>query len=267
MSKALVQKQFGDKAEAYAKSAVHAKGNSLARLRELLAVEPHWLGLDIATAAGHTAHTLAEGMQGFVVSDITPQMLPKARDLATEKGITGIMPSAADAESLPFQDKSFDLVTCRIAPHHFPDIPRFVSEAARVLKPGGRFAVVDNLVPSTGSRKKKDQVAFANAAEYVNSFEKLRDPSHAACLSLYAWKKLFALSGFAIVSSETMRKKMDFDPWADRMRVTPEDKIRLKSMLIQAPDVVKEFLTPQISGDRIEFYLTEGILIGEKISD
>jgi ubiquinone/menaquinone biosynthesis C-methylase UbiE len=48
---------------------------------------------------------------------------------------------------MPLDDASFDLVTCRIAPHHFDDVAAFVHEAARVLKPGGMLLVQDHLMP------------------------------------------------------------------------------------------------------------------------
>lgn len=263
MSKELVQQQFGDKAAAYATSTVHAKGASLGRLVELLQPQPTWHALDVATAAGHTAHTIAPHVAHVIATDITPQMLPKAAELAAEKGLTNVSTKVADAEDLPFEDNSFDLVTCRIAPHHFPDIAQFVRESARVLKPGGILAVVDNIVPFTTSRKKKEQQAYEAAAQYINAFEKLRDPSHGRCLSLREWEALYKTAGFTVTHTETALKKMDFAPWAARMNVSPEDTIRLKAMLLQAPEIVANFLTPQVAGDTIEFYLHEAIIIGK----
>ena len=53
----------------------------------------------------------------------------------------------ADAEALPFPDCHFDLVTCRIAAHHFAGVPTFVAEVWRVLRKGGTLALVDNVAP------------------------------------------------------------------------------------------------------------------------
>jgi ubiquinone/menaquinone biosynthesis C-methylase UbiE len=66
-----------------------------------------------------------------VASDLTQQMLDEAAKLAAMKGIANLSTALADAEALPFEDARFDLVTCRIAPHHFPDIPSFVAEVER----------------------------------------------------------------------------------------------------------------------------------------
>ena len=57
---------------------------------------------------------------------------------------------------------------------------------------------------------------------------------------------------------------MCFTPWAKRMKVSEENTLRLRAMLVQAPQLVVEFLTPDISGDTIEFQLTEAIIIAHK---
>lgn len=267
MSKEQVQEIFGASADAYVTSQVHAKGASLERLAALLAPQPTWQVLDVATGGGHTAFKLAPHVQSVIAADITPEMLANTAKGAAERGLSNVSVEPADAENLPFAADRFDLVTCRIAAHHFGDNGRFLSECARVLKPGGLLALVDNVVP--GSRRRgKPAERQRQAGAYVNAFEKLRDPSHARCLSLDEWLDLFVSAGFSDIQHESHRKKMDFDAWTDRLHVTPADRIRLKAMLLQAPTAVADFLTPHTTGDRIEFYLTEAIIIGRlKIQD
>lgn len=262
MSKQKVQQQFGANAAAYATSTVHAKGYSLARLVEITQPQPDWQVLDVATAAGHTAFVFAPHVAHVIASDLTPEMLTVAAGLATEKGLSNVSFEPADAEALPYQDATFDLVTCRIAPHHFPDIQQFITEAARVLKPGGQLAVVDNIVPGTHLRGKKARL-LNEAGNYVNAFEKLRDPSHGRCWSISEWEHGLAKAGFTIQYQELLHKEMDFAPWAARMQASPEDTLRLKAMLVQAPTAVSDFLTPQISNDRITFRLTELLAVGK----
>ena len=88
-----------------------------------------------------------------------------------------------DAEEIPYPDASFDLVTCRIAPHHFPDPAAFVRESARVLRSGGRFVLVDSTVPD------------GDAGVFFNRFETLRDPSHVRSLTVDEWQGLIAAAG------------------------------------------------------------------------
>src|SRR5262249_3882745 len=146
-SKSLVQERFGAFAATYATSRPHAKGNSLLRLVELVVPQQTWLALDIATGAGHVALTLAPSVAHVVASDLTPQMLGVAGGLSRERGIRNISFAEMRAEALPFADATFNLVTCRIAPHHFEDVTQFIAESARVLRPGGVFGLVENISP------------------------------------------------------------------------------------------------------------------------
>ncbi len=261
-NKQTVKQQFGANAAAYATSVVHAKGYSLARLVEQTQPQTDWSMLDVATAAGHTAFAFAPHVAQVTATDLTPEMLTVAAGLAQEKEITNVRFELADAEDLPYDNDTFDLVTCRIAPHHFPDIQQFIYEAARVLKPGGLLAVVDNIVPGTHLRGKKARLLNA-AGAYVNAFEKLRDPSHGRCWSASEWMHGFQQAGFAVQHQELLAKEMEFGSWVARMQVSPEDTVRLRAMLTQAPTAVADFLTPQISNDRITFHLTELLIVGK----
>ena len=252
MSKKLVRAQFGAHAAAYATSAVHAKGASLGRLVELVAPQPGWRVLDVAAAAGHTAFAFAPHVAHVVATDITPEMLPVAAKLAAEKGVANVTLQTADAEDLPFAADEFDLVTCRIAPHHFPHVDRFVAEAARVLRGGGLLAVVDNVVPE------------GDAGEYVNRIERLRDPSHHRALSLDEWRAAFAAAGFHVLHAETAPKRMAFQPWAERMGTSAETISVLRSMLLDAPPAAAAYFQPVADAGELAFHLTEAILINRK---
>src|SRR6516164_1845189 len=101
-SKSLAQERFGAFAATYATSRPHAKGGSLPRLVELVAPQPGWIALDIATGAGHVALALAPHLAHVVASDLTPQMLGVARGLAQELGVDNMTVAELRAESLPF---------------------------------------------------------------------------------------------------------------------------------------------------------------------
>ncbi len=253
MSKDLVQKQFGAHAAAYATSRVHAQGASLKRLVELIQPQADWQVLDVATAAGHTAYAFAPHVAHVTASDLTPEMLIEAEKLAAQRGITNITLEIADAEALPFPDDSFDLVTCRIAPHHFPHIDHFVSEAVRVLRPNGILAVVDNVVPN-------DTVA----SDYINAFEKLRDPSHGRALSVDEWLTAFSAAGLTVFHHEIAPKSMEFTPWAERMGATPETIAELRRLLAEAPATAAAYFQSYSTDKDLFFQLDEAIILGRK---
>ena len=81
--------------------------------------------MDVATGTGFTAFALAPKVAYVVATDLTPEMVAKAAELAEEQAIDNITFSVAAAEFLPFATASLDLVTCRLAPHHFQDVPKF----------------------------------------------------------------------------------------------------------------------------------------------
>ncbi len=265
MSKEEVKKQFGSHAAAYATSTVHAKGASLARLVELVQPQPTWQVLDVASAAGHTAFAFAPFVAQVTSTDLTPEMLPVASALAEEKSIDNVRFRTADAEDLPYEDGQFDLVTCRIAPHHFPRIDRFLAESYRVLKSGGLLAVVDNIVPGgKGESDESEAMDLAEAGDYVNQFEKLRDPSHGRCLSIQEWLNAFETAGFTLLTLETAEKRMVFEPWVVRMGASEQTQAQVRAMLTNAPPTAAAFFHIEPDGDDIAFFLTEAIMIGQK---
>ncbi len=231
----LVQQKFGAAAADYAASAVHAKGASLARLVELVDPKPSWRVLDVATGAGHTALAFAPRVSKVTASDITDQMLAEAKKLAAERGLGNVRTARAEASDLPFPDMSFDLVTCRLAAHHFARPSAFVAEAHRVLMPNGVLAIVDNISPDREILPALSASQADHLAKAYNEFEKLRDPSHRRCLGLAEWTALLGDAGFAVVHKEHIDQDLEFGPWTARMRCDAPTVDRLKALLGAEP--------------------------------
>lgn len=232
------QARFAQFAQGYITSKSHAKGADLERLLELAQPQPDWVVLDVATGGGHTALKFAPHVARVVAADLTLTMLRAARAFIAEHGATNVVYSAGDAENLPFAISSFELVTCRIAPHHFPDCYRFVQECARVLKPGGLLLVEDHLAPGD-----------ERAARYLDSFERLRDPSHVRAFADYEWQGMFLDAALAVEHAEPIVKSGGkLVPWAERQGCTPETIDRLQVMMAQAPTAVADWVRPQCVG-------------------
>lgn len=236
-SKALSQQRFGQYAEGYVTSQTHATGDDLALLRDMAAPQPDWLALDIATGGGHTALMLAPHVRHVIAGDLTPRMLEAARTFIAPQA-DNITYAATDAENMAFAGAAFHLITCRIAPHHFPDCFRFVQECARLLKPGGRLVVMDHVHP-------EDDLA----ARYIDAFETLRDPSHNRAFAEYEWRGMFLDSGLSVEQVALVVKDSgQLLPWAERQGCSPEVIERLQVMLAQAPQAVAEWLRPRYVG-------------------
>jgi SAM-dependent methyltransferase len=264
MSKSLVQQQFGAHAASYVNSPVHAKGPSLQRMVDLVAPQKHWCMLDIATATGHTALAFAPHVAHVTATDLTPEMLTEATKLAASRGVSNIEFARADAEALPFGDAHFDLVTCRIAAHHFPDVAGFLAEAWRVLAPGGTFALVDNVSPDEETTPGFSAAEMSKAVAIYNEFEKLRDPSHGYCLATHEWVTLLAGHGLKLEHKEHLPKDMEFETWVSRMGVDQATTLRLRSMLEGAQGPLKAFLKPRHQDGALRFTLLELLAISRK---
>ncbi len=154
-------------------------------------------------------------------------------------------------------------MTCRIAPHHFDDVGRFVAESARVLRPGGVFGLVENISPDM-SMMEGDIATLAAAADEYNAFEKLRDPSHVRCLTLTEWRALIAQAGLKERHVELLDKPMVFGPWADQQNVGGDAKQKLKSMLLDGSAAFRAFARPRKNNGDLDFFLTEAVIVGVK---
>jgi SAM-dependent methyltransferase len=255
-SKALSKERYTRFADGYITSETHARGSDLDRLLAIVEPQSHWQALDIATGGGHTALKFAPHVAHVIASDLTPRMLQKARHfIVEEQGVDNVSFERADAEALPFEGDRFDLVTCRIAPHHFPDAQRFVEECARVLKPGAVLMLQDHVLP-----------ADAEAARFVDQFERLRDASHNRAFDEGEWMGMFKHAGFEVEYSEHYLKRHDFILWVQRQGNDDATMAMLIQMLRQAPSLAREWMDPQDWGGEQATFLNRHILIRGRVS-
>ncbi len=141
--------------------AIFTRGATEAIL-ETAQLRPGLRVLDLASGVGDPALSIAAKVapSGRVTAtDLGPGMISLAEELAHKKGLTNIEFREASAESLPFEDGSYDVLTCRFGIMFFPDLPRALRECLRVLKPGGRTVFV--------AWGKKEQPFFTTTAGII----------------------------------------------------------------------------------------------------
>ncbi len=207
---------FGARAGWYATSAVHRDPAGLARLVAWARPASKARVLDVGAGAGHTAFAFAPHAGHVIATDPTRAMLEEAWAIRGARGIDNVDGVLADAEDLPFRDGWFDLVTCRRAAHHVPDLERALREMRRVLRPGGHLLVDDRSVP-------EDDLADA----LQNALDVLHDPSHVRERRPSEWRALLEGAGFTVERLETYEESRPFSSFTESAR--PDDAMRLEA--------------------------------------
>jgi ubiquinone/menaquinone biosynthesis C-methylase UbiE len=188
--------QFNRQSDRYGKLHILADTQDVEHGLHGVLTPPGGTALDVATGGGHTELWLSRQGWKVTAGDIAPRMLENAQRLCAEAGLrieTRLFP----AEEMPFADGSFDLVTVRVAPHHFSSPQKLVQEAARVLRPAGHFLLIDGTVPDDDPETE----------EWLHRVEKWRDPSHGRLLSRKAWRDLAEKAGLKVARSDLQSRK------------------------------------------------------------
>jgi SAM-dependent methyltransferase len=189
---------WSQRAEAFRESPTHREGPDLDLLVEWCEPGHDVKVLDVATGGGHVARRLREEGCTVVTVDPAPGMQPDV---------------VSRAEELPFEDGSFDVVTCRIAAHHFQDIRKAVAEMARVAQ---RLVVIEDNV-------------FVD--ERVEDAERLRDPTHVRCYSEDEWKEMLTAAGLEVEQVESFERHPVVEDWLARVETPPADAARVRELL------------------------------------
>ena len=180
----LIRDQFTRQATPFSTAAPIADAGALRLILDAARAGPEDEVLDVACGGGIVVCAFGPHVRHATGIDMTPAMLERARSLAAEKGVANVGWREGDVEHLPFADASFSIVATRFAVHHFLRPEAVFREMVRVCRPGGRIVVVDTCASPD----------LVKAAEF-NRLEKLRDPSHARCLSLDELKGLYRGAG------------------------------------------------------------------------
>jgi ubiquinone/menaquinone biosynthesis C-methylase UbiE len=247
----LVQSRFGVAAADYVTSKVHAGGADLTWLVEAASLTGRERVLDVATGGGHTAFALAPFAMEVVALDLTRPMLEVTQKEAEARHLSNIRYLEGNAQELPCDDRSFDLVACRLAAHHFLRWEQAVQEWERVLKPGGKVLIVDSISPE---EPELDRV--------LNQIEVLRDPSHVRNHRLSEWQTLLHETGFTVQIARAEGIFLDMDSWTKRMRTPPESVATIEHMLRTASPAIREGLKVEDVGVAMGFTLPIGLIAG-----
>ncbi|EDY21998.1 Methyltransferase type 11 [Chthoniobacter flavus Ellin428] len=224
------QEQFARQSRNYGRSHILADVSDVQAGLEKINLPPVAQVLDVATGAGHTGLYLASLGHQVTCTDLAAPMLDRVREAAQERGLS-VETRQHPAEEFPYAEASFDLVTSRVAPHHFSSPESFIRETARVLRPGGWFLLIDGSVPDDAEE----------AEEWLHQVEKHRDPSHHRLLSPRAWTRLCEASGLRVQSAELKTfKQPDLEWYFETAATSPENRKAVRDLIANAPASVRE---------------------------
>ena len=141
--------------------------------------EGDWVVGDLGCGTGETSSTLAPFVQRVIAVDASAQMLQAARKRL--QSFDNVELRRGDLEALPIDDARLDAATLILVLHYVPEPQHALSEVARVLKPGGRFVLVDMLPHDRDSyRQQMGHIWLGFAEDHVvrmfedAGFEKVR---------------------------------------------------------------------------------------------
>lgn len=215
---------FSKNADSYANSVSHRKGEDLSQLVKSLGLSGKETAIDLASGTGFTAIALSPYASKVVAYDGTEEMLEKAKNLAAEQNIGNIEFVVGDVLELPFPEATFDVITCRRAAHHFMDKKKFLSEAFRVLKRGGKMGLVDMAVPDTDGNN------------IFNHIEIIRDSSHIAAEKVSTWKELMEVTGFHLLEIRTSKEEYTIERWLSPVKMESAEGRELMKYIGETPE-------------------------------
>lgn len=233
------REQFARTSQSYLTSATHAKNIDLDIMLFLLQPHDQMSVLDVATGAGHTAMKVAPFVREVLATDLTAEMLERVDELKAKRNIANVKTMLADAEELPFEDGAFDAVTCRIAPHHFLEIRKAVTEIGRVIKPDGLFILEDSISPLD-----------TELDMFINTVERVRDRTHIRSYTIAEWHDLASHARLAVEETLIYRKRHDIQDWIARAAISEAEGAQVLALFREASTKAKQYYEITFDGEQ-----------------
>jgi len=207
--------EFTLQAESFNTSTAAQDGRTLDELMRLASpgAEERWL--EVACGSGIVSRRIAPAVREVHGVDMTPAMIEVARREAAAAGLSNATFAVGDATALELPTAGVDGAITRFSMHHIPAPIRLLGELARVVRPGGRVILADHVADPE-----------ADAAAWSQEIERLRDPSHWACLPVA------------------------FDDWVQRGSGGPGARAVIERQLDHRPDSVECFQITERDGRR-----------------
>lgn len=206
--------------------------------------------LDLATHHGDTAIALAQAGCVVTAIDSSEKAIHKCHEILLEKNISNVTALVMDAENLTFGDRKFDGATCRMAMHHFDDVPEALKQIAKILKENAPVIIGDAISPDNRA-----------LGDFLMKIGRLRDETFKTLFTVDDWKKLLEENGLRLVDYKLTKDTRDATRWLERSPLSDEQKERIHRAFVDSTQEAKDYLQAKISDGKIVEFTDDKILI------
>lgn len=217
---------------------------------DLLKPQPGAHVLDLATHHGDTAIALADAGCVVTAIDSSEKAIQKCNEVLQQKNITNVTALVMDAENLSFGENKFDGATCRMATHHFDDVPRALQQVASVLKENAPLIIGDSISPDNRA-----------LGDFLMKIGRLRDSTFKTLYTVDDWKNLLNKNGLKLVDYKLTKDTRDATRWLEHSPLSDEQKQRIHEAFVESPQEAKDYLQAKIVDGKIVEFTDDKILI------
>ncbi len=218
-----VKDQFDNNVRHYLGASQMADSKLLDLIVQYARPRPEDKVLDVACGAGFLTCALARLVAKAEGVDLSGAMLREADSHARSLGIVNTAFRQADSAALPFENQTFNIVTCKLALHYFPDPGRAIGEMKRVVRRGGRIVLIDRV----SSENRQHQ-------EYHNRIEMLRTPAKNRIYATSEITQLLEQQGLTLERIADYEQYQEVDEWLETTGAPEENQRRARELLLRS---------------------------------
>lgn len=245
ITREVVQEHFTARAATYDASSFWCTDHAiLDRIRALLAPTADAVLLDVAVGTGLVSRHLRPSVGRIVGLDINHAMVEQARDAVDEMVIS-------PAETMPFDDDTFDLIVCRQG-IQFMDLQPALEEFVRVLKPGGRMVSIDLAAYGADDRE-----------EYFEIL-RLRNPARRNFFVRGDVRAAFLAAGCREAEAHAHVSVEDVDVWSDNGAIAESRREGIRQVYRDASPAFASLHSVELADGRIVDHMLFELTVGTK---
>jgi ubiquinone/menaquinone biosynthesis C-methylase UbiE len=218
----IAKEQFNKQAKNFANWQIGKNTEYLQAFYNFCNIQHHDKVLDVACGPGEFTIFIAKRVLKAQGIDISDKEIEIAKGLAHQFGLENVTFDCADVENLPYTDKSFSVVLCKSAFHHFTNPDLIFNEMIRCCQKEGRISI-------------QDIVAYEDnyINDYFEAFDKLVDISHNKTLSKSEFDTLYSSYNIRKTGEFRLTVDLNVDEYIEHAKQSERNKIKIREHLVK----------------------------------